>query len=325
MTRLKAEHTIAFVPKLAVDETIFRRRALQFGSCREAIAAFARAAGAKPGDTVLCPAYVGWSPREGSGVVDPLASLGIRVNFYRTSADLGVDLADLSWRLKDRPAGAIIIHFFGHVDAHYREAVRLIHEAGAWCLEDEAHALLTDLVAGSSGRLGDASVLSLHKMLPVRGGGALLIDPAMKTVLDKIDAPDVSAQMLWDHDLAAIAKQRRRNAADLARMLRPLSGRVDSLWSFLRDDEVLQTYPVTLRDVSRDRVYDLMNASGYGVVSLYHTLVEGIQLADYPLSHALSRSILNLPIHQDLRTQHLEDLIARLTTVLDEVGNEPHN
>lgn len=311
------------MPKLASDGTAYRRRALQYGSGREAIATFARAAGAKPGDTVLCPAYVGWSPREGSGVLDPLTSLGLRVGFFRVGADLNVDLGDLESCLKsERPSGVIIIHFFGHVDPNYAQVVHLIRDAGAWCLEDEAHALFTDLVAGASGRLGDASVLSLHKMLPVHGGGALLINTASNLSLEGLDAPDVAASMLWGHDLAAIAEQRRRNSAALAEMLKPLAGRVDSLWSESPEGEVLQTYPVILRDANRDYVYETMNRSGYGVVSLYHTLVEGIRPKDYPLSHALSRSILNLPVHQDLRTQHLADLIAQLTSVLDDLGRD---
>ena len=314
-------NAVSFVPKLASDATVFRRRALQCGSGREAIATFARAAGVKPGDTVLCPAYVGRSPHEGSGVLDPLTSLGLTVRFYRMNADLSVDLGDLASRLKDgRPSGVIIIHFFGHVDPNYPEVVRLVRHAGAWCLEDEAHALFTDLVAGVSGRLGDASVLSLHKMLPVHGGGALLINPASNLDLEKLDAPDVSAAMLWDHDLAGIAAQRRSNTKDLAEMLNSLAGRVDSLWSEARNGEVLQTYPVILRNLNRDDVYELMNASGYGVVSLYHTLVDGIRPGDYPVSHLLSRSILNLPVHQDLRTEHLAALIQHLTRVIDDVG-----
>jgi len=323
MDEMGSVNAISVVSKLASDGTAFRRQALQCGSGREAIAIFARAAGAKPGDTVLCPAYVGWSPREGSGVLDPLTSLGLRVGFYRVGSDLSVDLEDLASRLKgEHTSGVILIHFFGHVDPNYPEVVRIIRDAGAWCLEDEAHALFTDLVAGASGRLGDASVLSLHKMLPVRGGGALLINPASTLNLENLEAPHVSASMLWDHDLAAIAEQRRRNAAALAEMLNPLVGQVDSLWAPARNGEILQTYPVILLQANRDRVYEMMNASGYGVVSLYHTLVDGIQPADYPQSHALSRSILNLPIHQDLRTEQLGDLVAHLTIVLDEVGRD---
>lgn len=310
------------VSKLAVDQEAFRRRVIQCASGRDAIATFARGAGASAGDLVLCPAYVGWSPREGSGVLDPLVSLELEVGFYRVGADLRVDVTDLAAQLKARStAGVVLIHFFGHVDPSYLEIVRAIRESGAWCLEDEAHALFTDLVSGTCGRLGDASVLSLHKMLPVTAGGALLINEGDRLSLAGLYEGRESPSMLWEYDLAGIASQRRRNAAEVAAMLAPFVGRVDPLWPlFGKSGEVPQTYPVVLRNANRDAVYRVMNAEGYGVVSLYHTLVEGIDPTRYPLSHQLSRTILNLPIHQDLRTEQLADLVAHLINVLDRLG-----
>ena len=318
---VRSEDRPPIVSKLAADRTAFRRRTILCASGREAIATFARAAGATAGDLVLCPAYVGWSPREGSGVLDPLASLGLEVAFYRVGADLTVDLSDLAQRLKTRStAGVILIHFFGHVDPGYAEMVRVIRESGAWCLEDEAHALYTDLVLAASGRLGDASILSLHKMLPVPSGGALLLNADTHLSLENLSESNASSSILWDYDLGAIAKRRSKNAADIRSMVAPLEGQVDALWPDINAGEILQTYPVVLRDSNRDMVYEMMNAQGYGVVSLYHTLVKGIAPHEFPLSHQLSRSILNLPIHQDLRTEQLADLVDRLAHVVDKLG-----
>lgn len=310
------------VSKLAIDGKAFRRRAIACASGRDAIATFARRAGASRGDLVLCPAYVGWSPREGSGVLDPLVSLGLEVGFYRVGADLRIDVADLSSQLKARPTtGVILIHFFGHVDPNYLEIVRIIRESSAWCLEDEAHALLTDLVSGTCGRLGDASVLSLHKMLPISAGGALLVNQGARLSLEDFYEMREGTLALWEYDLARIANQRLQNAADISAMLAPLRGRVDPLWpQFGQNGEVPQTYPVVLRNANRDAVYRIMNADGYGVVTLYHTLVEGIDPSRYPLSHQLSRTILNLPIHQDLRSEQLIRLVAHLVDVLDMLG-----
>lgn len=307
------------VPKLASDGSRFWRRALLYDSGRLAIKAFVQAAGTKPGDTVLCPAYVGWSPREGAGVVDPLRALGILVDFYRVGRDLAPDLDHLELRLKgSKVAGGLFIHFFGHIQPNYADAVRLMHKWGAWVLEDCAHALFTDLVTGVTGRLGDASVLSLHKLLPVSSGGALLLNSSERWARAEFDAPEVPQTSLWGFDLPAIAAKRRCNTAALAELLGPLAGRADPLWPQLRDEDIMQTYPVLLPRANRDRVYEQMNARGYGVVSLYHTLVTGISPEDYPLSHALSTSILNLPVHQDLQPAQLADLVAHLGTVLDE-------
>jgi dTDP-4-amino-4,6-dideoxygalactose transaminase len=309
------------VPKLASDPLSLRRRTVLFQSARAAIAAFARAAGPCAGETVLCPAYIGWSPREGSGVLDPLRSAGLQVAFYRVEADLTTDLDDLSACLERiRPVGVMVIHFFGHADPAYSEIVRLGREAGAWVLEDEAHALLTDFVCGTTGRLGDASVLSLHKMLPVAAGGALVTSPRSEWMLERLGAPPVPSELLWDHDLSGISCRRSRNTATLTGLLGPLAGLADPLWPMPSEDEVLQTLPVLLRQGGRDRVYELMNARGYGVVSLYHTLVNDISAADFPASYALSQSILNLPVHQDLGKQQLEDLVTNLAETVAEVG-----
>ena len=315
-TRAEKGHTIV-VGKLASSPTAFLRPALQYRSARAAISAFLRAAGSLPGDRVLCPAYVGWSPREGSGVLDPLKSLGLEPRFYRMRSDLSVDLDDLGDRLeRDHPRGVIVIHYFGRVDPCYVEMVRLIKAAGAWCLEDEAHALFTDLVSGACGRLGDAAVLSLHKVLPVSDGGALLLNPSSSIEATGLDGPSVSSSILWDHDLQQIAATRQRNSAQLAALIAPLAGQIDPLWTDLPEDTVLQTYPVILRTANRDQVYEEMNALGQGVVSLYHTLVSGISETDHPESHALSRSILNLPIHQDVDGTQLAVMVRQLARVV---------
>jgi dTDP-4-amino-4,6-dideoxygalactose transaminase len=195
----------------------------------------------------------------------------------------------------------------------------MLHASGAWVLEDCAHALFTDLVRGAVGRLGDASVLSLHKLLPAPGG-VLITNSSERWTPGDLDAPEVLPRFLWDFDLCAIAAKRKNNTVALTELLGPLAGAADPLWPCLGDDDVLQTYPVLLRKANRNHVYEQMNARGYGVVSLYHTLVGGIGASNYPVSHALSRSILNLPVHQDLNASQLADLIAELTAVLGTAG-----
>lgn len=61
-----------------------------------------------------------------------------------------------------------------------------------------------------------------------------------------------------------------------------------------------------------------MNRAGFGVVSLYHTLIEPISESVYPESHRLSRKILNLPVHQDILPEDLDALIACLKKSLSE-------
>lgn len=55
-----------------------------------------------------------------------------------------------------------------------------------------------------------------------------------------------------------------------------------------------------------------MNADGYGVVSLYHTLIPEIPPKHFAESHALSNEILNLPVHQDLAPSQIPALVEAL-------------
>ena len=286
---------------------------MAFDSARSAIAGFFRANHVIPGDTVLCPAYIGWSAREGSGVLDPLIELGLQVRFYRVEADLGIDVGHLQELLATGDiAGVIVIPFFGHIPRGYREAIDSGQKSGALVLEDEAHALLTDLINGTSGRFGDAAVVSLHKFLPVQKGGAILLNQRNRSSSIETWQAGSPVLDLLEYDLASIARQRIANANALFELLVPLAGLVDPLWPDCSPDEVLHSFPVVISSGSRDLLYERMNGDGYGVISLYHTLVSAISPREFPDSHALSSRILNLPIHQDIRTDDLQPMIDRL-------------
>ncbi len=250
-------------------------------------------------DPILLPAYVGWSPREGSGVFDPLRETGRRAAFYRVDNRLRVDLDDFqNALLRECPAGVVLIHYFGFVDPSYRQLVQLAHDHGSWVLEDEAHALLTDLVAGTTGRLGDAAILSLHKMLPLNEGGALITNNAGEDGASR--GRPVPDDLLWGFDLPLMARCRRENAKHWLEVLRPLEEWLRPLWGPPATEEVPQTMPMIVRGVSRDKLYHELNAAGVGVTSLYHTLVDALPQDRFPESHALSQTVINFPVHEDV-------------------------
>lgn len=268
--------------------------------------------------SVLLPSYVGWSPREGSGVFDPIRELGASYSFYRMTRELKIDLEDLARALGGEPSRALLlIHYFGYPDPFAREAAALAREAGVVVVEDEAHALLSDLVGGVCGRAGAASLFSLHKMLPLDTGGLLVLNDLQWHQPSRETVPvQALAARLSEFDLAGIAKVRRENAAFLARRLEPLHGALTPLRPELPPGVVPQTFPVLLRQAPRDDVYARMNAAGFGVVSLYHTLISELEETSFPDSHWISRRILNLPIHQDSLPDTLDAMVTELAGVL---------
>lgn len=298
------------IAKTATLRDHFRRPMVRFESARAAFGAWLRALDLRDDEDVLLPAYIGWSAREGSGVFDPVRASGVRYRFYRMRRDLTIDVDDVSRLVRERPPRAVVlIHYFGWPDPHAAEVAELARDAGAAVLEDEAHALYSDFIGRACGRFGDACIYSLHKMLPFPSGGMIAFNAA---ALDIRPGGEVVADP-FEYDWLAISRARRANAAALLDMIASLAGKVDPLWTDLPAGVVPQTLPVIVREADRDRLYERMNDAGFGVVSLYHTLVDVIRADSFPDAHWLSRHIMNLPVHQDVDPAQLAPMVDRLT------------
>src|SRR5690554_6143443 len=73
-----------------------------YSSAREGLGDLFRSA--KPDSSadggVLLPRYVGWSPREGSGLIDPVRESGRSFGFYSVEGDLSANLDSVAHQLK---------------------------------------------------------------------------------------------------------------------------------------------------------------------------------------------------------------------------------
>lgn len=305
---------MSYITKLAETQHGLFRPGFAFPNARSAFRAYMQALGLGPGDGVLLPSYIGWSAREGSGVFDPVEELGVRYAFYRMTDRLAIDIDDLRRQIRDRRFRLLVlIHYFGFPDPQYASVCELARECEVPVLEDEAHAMLSDVIGGICGRLGDAAIYSLHKLLPVADGGRLVLNRPEAVEISVQDgiAPQ-AASILQDYDLYQIAKKRRFNAEYLLDALRSSDLPITPLFDQLPDGVVPQSLPVVIERGSRDDLYFAMNAAGYGVVSLYHTLIRQIASDEFPDSHALSRKIMNLPVHQDTNPEILSSLLECL-------------
>lgn len=309
------------IAKQAMEISSNLRSVFSFLNARTAFKVFLLSLQLEPDDEIWLPAYIGWSRREGSGVFDPVQEVGIRYRFYRVTDALQIDqnyLVDMF--RQNRPKLLMIIHYFGFPDPNLQAIVELAKTHGTMVLEDEAHALYSDWIGYSCGRYGAAAIMSLHKMLPYKFGGLLLlnkgIDEAIVTTIQESADRVPLEHNLLDYDLAKIARARRENAEKLLELLQPLQSAVMPLYPSLPENIVPQTLPIRVYGRSRDELYFELNAIGYGVVSLYHTLIEEISIADFPESHALAKNILNLPVHQDILNGQLEEMIEALRRLI---------
>lgn len=264
---------------------------------------------------ILLPSYIGYSTREGSGVFDPVKELGIKYDFYKMNEYLTVDITDLEKKFIENEIKVfVLIHYFGHIDVHYNDIIKLARKYNCIILEDEAHALYSDIIDGTSGRLGDACIFSLHKMLPEKMGGMLVLNN--KNLFKQSISLDQNG-LLFKYDLQRISKKRKMLSSILDEYIRNMSD-VTPLWNLDIKNETLQTYPIIIKNSDRNEIYKTMNEKGFGVVSLYHTLIKEIEFEKYKESYKLSKKILNLPIHQDVNEKQIIDMVNILSKTLKE-------
>jgi len=306
------------INKKPCNKKAFLRPWIPFPRARDAFAALIYALRVrKMGGRILLPAYIGWSPKEGSGVFDPVKKSGSAWAFYRLTPTLDIDLDDFAAKLNNgNTSVALIIHYFGFPAPSAAKAASLAKAAGVLIVEDEAHALYSDWVGGVCGRNGDAVLYSFHKMLPVKMGGAIAFNPSFPSqIYKRLRMEAVLTNLPYnptDWDGPAIAMARRRNASFLLSRLESLKGAVIPLYETIPTGAVPQTLPVLVKNTDRNTLYKTMNAERFGVVSLYHTLVHEIPEDVFPESYSISRSILNLPTHQDVEETSLEAVIRAL-------------
>lgn len=299
------------VAKTARDESTAQRPALFYESARRGMQDFLAHTLTTPDDGVLLPAFIGLSPREGSGVFDPVLAVGARAGFYGLHSDLMVDMDDLRRRLREESYSVVVvIHYFGRTQRQLPEIRALADEAGALVVEDLAHGFFSAQSGAHAGRYGDLNLFSLHKMFPFLDGGMVQYADPRLLQGQTSTRPELAARIL-DYDWATIARLRReRFRLVTERLLElPEHGRdFELMWENLSVEDVPQTLPVRIFSEGRDAVYTGMNADGYGMVSLYHTLIEPARTA-FPVLHQLSRHIINFPVHQDVRLSDLDGMV----------------
>lgn len=262
---------------------------------------------------ILLPAYIGYSTREGSGVFDPVINSKIPYTFYRLDENLQIDIEGLEKLIPENPGSILLlIHYFGFRDPNIERAKSLARKYDVLIVEDFAHGLFT--FWQSPQITFDYAFFSLHKLLPFSRGGALL---------SKLPT-EISTGIHYNlvhYDFQTIIKIRCENFNFLLKKLLPLaegSGFFSILHKHLGNN-VPQTFPILLMDEQiRDTLYFRLNEEGFGAVSLYHELISVIDPDCFTHEHAISKRILNLPLHQDTNPVELNQMIDCMMEIFNE-------
>jgi dTDP-4-amino-4,6-dideoxygalactose transaminase len=78
------------------------------------------------------------------------------------------------------------------------------------------------------------------------------------------------------------------------------------------EKNVPQTFPIIIKRGNRNKIYEIMNEQGYGVVSLYHTMIEELKIDQHADACWLSGKIMNLTVHQDCDSEEYPKMVEAL-------------
>lgn len=287
-----------------------------FSSAREAFKKVLQAYVQEEDVTVFLPAYIGWSPNEGSGIYDPICEMHIKHIFYSFVEGLIIDIDSVHRLLKTISGRKIflMVHYFGYIDPGYKELICLLKREGVFVIEDAAHALYTHLIDGVCG-LGDCVIYSFHKMLPFSDGGAICTENITEEWWSRI-IPGEKDYSFYKYELGLIAKKRKENALYWERLLK--NNKKVKILRKAADykNQTPQTFPILLYEGDRYEVYQQMNRLGYGIISLYHTMIKPIADMKDIVINDISNHILNLPVHQDTEEAEIRKMYDVFTEII---------
>lgn len=279
-------------------------------AARTAFELFLRGRSWRSGTSLLLPGYIGYTQREGSGVFDPVRNSGTPYTFYPVGERLQVDLNLIEDLLStgNHPM-ILVIHYFGLPHVDMAAMCDLCRSHGTVLVEDCAH--VPGPISGSNGlgSFGGAAFHALHKVLPVPDGGVLCIndgEPINGTLKTEERCAPSTLEQVMRMDLDAIGDHRRRNYALLLERLTGMEG-VEVLYPETGEC-VPHDFPVRILDGLREKLYFALMDRGLPTTALYYRMIDEITPQAHPSSHALARSILNLPVHQDTDAEDIQAL-----------------
>ena len=300
------------ITKQAENKQTFRRHWIKTESARDAwFQIIEEYKSRKLQGRILLPAYIGYSVNEGSGIFDSVRKSGLAYNFYSLNKNLEIDLDDFKQKvLRDPEQLVLLVHYFGFTDTKYLELTSWLEGIKVEFIEDCAHSWIGDLVGGVCGRKGRKAFYSLHKLLPIKSGGILVDNSGQKELND-------NPSLNLGYDLYSIYELRRRNFYFLRDRLENVKG-ISLMKQNLEPGICPQTLPILIEGQNRNEIYSLMNEQGFGLVSLYHTMISELDNYNCPSNKYTALHITNLPIHQDANLEDLEKMCQKLEELIND-------
>lgn len=259
---------------------------------------------------VLMPSYIGWSPNEGSGLMDPVLDSGFQPIFYQLDDFLQPNFDDLCKLVAANPQSVLlIVHFFGMRVEIPNQVLSLVNEYGVTFVQDWAHDL-SQINKENEKLPNHFSIYSLHKWTASKAGGFIsgnyLDIEELET--EPMDLADVNIYMR--SNLCKIAEIRWSNFLYAEHLLTGLN----RLALFYEDSNIFScplNVPMLARSKEdRHELYSTLVNNGIVPTALYHILVPQLNKPEFSESIDISNRIINLPIHQDCTRNGIDIMIG---------------
>jgi len=129
------------IDKIAMNEDNYKIHEFYYNSAREGMFdLFNNMVEESMINTLFLPGYIGWSPKEGSGIFDSISKLeGIYIQYYKMTSDLSINFNDLSDRIKkieNSRFAVLVVNYFGFIDSNIKGVAGIIKEYSGWLIED---------------------------------------------------------------------------------------------------------------------------------------------------------------------------------------------
>lgn len=264
-----------------------------------------------PNSLLLLPSYIGWSPNEGSGLMDPVLASKIDFLFYDVNEVLEPAAQELNGLLAtDRHIVLLVVHYFGKRTVLSPSTISIIRDRGHSIIEDWAH----DLSRFFESRLelcdDHFEIFSIHKWTASKAGGLI------RGNIGKVLSPQIKAarkediEVLVSTNIQEVFRMRWANFRKLDSDLIS-NGKFRRFWISLDDLTCPLNYPIVLESKNdRSELYEFLTEQEIYPTALYHKLTDKLNRETFPDAYSLADTILNLPVHQDCSPSNISELVT---------------
>lgn len=310
------------ITKSPTDKYIFRQNKYFTNSARIAFSYILKIINFKEEDTLLIPAYIGYTEREGSGVLDPIEENNISYDFYPILEDMKIDLQRIEELIKKKSIKAILlIHYFGFLHCDIVKLKEICQINNILLIEDCAHTIYSKFKNIALGDYGDFSFYSTHKVLPVESGGFFKINnksyiDSNITIKDNDKIQPYVLEALLDYNNEESSKKICENYKFMVGRLNKIDG-LTVLVPNLPNGIIPMNLAVFITAMKREDFYFKMIEKDIILIALYYRLIDKITKNDFPKSHIISNSIINFPINQDITKNEMIEIVKYTKEIIN--------